>query len=149
MASVELLVHVKVTSVGLVRRKIAFVVDFSGCNEDTVFLAGFDKAHLPQVPLVTTGASSGTGNDNRTMGEKVKDALPGTGRGASPTGHSTGQGYGQEGRGLTSGTGQPVGACPAGGAVCANSQLYRLQLASLPVVSAGVGIACDLDLSKC
>eukprot|EP00891_Asterochloris_glomerata_P004741 jgi/Astpho2/4741/Aster-00292 len=52
-----------------------------------------------------TGVSSGTGNDNRSIGERAKDALPGTGRGGSTTGHSTGQGYGQEGRGLTSGTG--------------------------------------------
>ena len=39
--------------------------------------------------------------DNRTMGERAKDALPGTRRDSS----TTGQGYGQEGRGLTSGTG--------------------------------------------
>ena len=69
--------------------------------------------------LLITGVSSGTGNDNRSIGERAKDALPGTGRGGSTTGHSTGQGYGQEGRGLTSGTGQPVDACPAGGAFCA------------------------------
>ena len=36
----------------------------------------------------------------------MKDALPGSGRGGSSTGHSSGQGYSQEGRGVTSGTGK-------------------------------------------
>ena len=39
----------------------------------------------------------------------MKDALPGTGRGGS----TTGQGYGQEGRGLTSGTGTGKPYCSA------------------------------------
>ena len=78
----------------------------------------------------------------------MKDALPGTGRGGSTSGHSTGQGYSQEGRGVTSGTGQPVD-CPAGGAFCANSEPYWLHLASLPVILLeSAFIVCDLDLFK-
>ena len=69
----------------------------------------------------------------------MKDALPGTGRGGGTTGHSSGQGYTQEGRGVTSGTGQPVAACPAGGASCAHSQLHCLQLASLPMTMLELG----------
>ena len=62
-----------------------------GCNTSAChFVAAGSGSSIP-----------GEYADNRTMGEKVKDALPGTGRGGS----TTGQGYGQEGRGLTSGTG--------------------------------------------
>ena len=56
-------------------------------------------SHLLQVHRLAPGS------DNRTLGEKVKDAVPGTGRGSSTTGPSSGQGYTQEGRGVTSGTG--------------------------------------------
>ena len=44
------------------------------------------------------GSTGGYGDD-RPLGEKAKDALPGSGRGGSTTGYSSGQGYGQEGRG--------------------------------------------------
>ena len=66
-------------------------------------------ASIQTLNTWTAGSAGGYGDD-RTMGEKVKDALPGTGRGGSTTGHSSGQGYGQgysqEGRGVTSGTGK-------------------------------------------
>ena len=121
----HLLVPVRVTLVGLLRWRIACVVKSSGATSTLLtWAAGIDHKCNVHVSLVTTGASSGTGNDNRTMGEKVKDALPGTGRGSSTTGGSSGQGYTQEG--ATPGTGQPLDACPAGLASCASAQLYWL-----------------------
>ena len=97
--------------------------------------AGIDQKRFVQVSLVTIGASSGTGNDNRTLGEQAKDAW--AGRSSSTTGHSTGQGYTQEGH--TPGTGKSMDACLAGSAPDASAQLYWLQLASVLVTLLGSG----------
>ena len=69
------------------------------------------KAEDQLLNIWSAGSARGYGDD-RSLGEKAKDALPGTGRGSSHTGHSSGQGYTQEGRGVTSGTGKSF--CVAG-----------------------------------
>ncbi len=50
-------------------------------------------------PIILIAGSTGGYGDDRPLGEKAKDALPGSGRGGNTTGYSSGQGYGQEGTG--------------------------------------------------
>ena len=116
-------------------------------------------AIIDDFVILTAGSTGGYGDD-RTLGEKAKDALPGTGRGGSTTGHSTGQGYSRDGS-LTSGTGKstPLLAlalqphveillgCPLHLESCCHAGCSKLQLA-------GFQCLCDLyfmsfSLVKC
>ena len=86
------------------------------------------------------------------MGEKAKDTLPGAGRSGSTTGDSSGQGYSQEGRGVTSGTGkfmpllasgpQPhvetLWCCPLYLAAVIIQRLYNLHFLSFSLVKCQV-----------
>ena len=99
--------------------------------------------------FVAAGSGSsipGEYTDNRTVGERAKEALPGTGRDSSTTGHSTGQGYGQEGRGLTSGTATgKILHClaPCGAAGCCT-----VWLCCSPVASGYCSIAAGAKLAS-